>query len=41
MNIVLGITGSVAAVLTEKMCASLLSAGHAIRVWQLILPCTS
>jgi phosphopantothenoylcysteine decarboxylase len=32
MNIVLGITGSVAAVLTEKMCASLLSAGHAIRV---------
>jgi phosphopantothenoylcysteine decarboxylase len=32
MNIVLGITGSVAAVLTEKMCASLLCAGHAIRV---------
>ena len=32
MNIILGITGSVAAVLTEKMCASLLSAGYAIRV---------
>jgi hypothetical protein len=32
MNMVLGITGSEAAVLTENMCASLLSAGHAIRV---------
>ena len=32
MNIVLGITGSVAAILTEKMCASLLSAGHAVKI---------
>ena len=29
MNIVLGITGSVAAIVTEKLCASLLSSGHA------------
>ncbi len=32
MNIVLGITGSVAAVLTEKLCTDLVSAGHAVRV---------
>jgi hypothetical protein len=32
MNIVLGITGSVAAVLTEKLCAGMLSAGHAVRI---------
>jgi phosphopantothenoylcysteine decarboxylase len=32
MNIVLGITGSVAAILTEKLCASLHSAGHDVRV---------
>jgi phosphopantothenoylcysteine decarboxylase len=32
MNVVLGITGSVAAVLTEKLCANLLSAGHAVRI---------
>jgi len=32
MNIVLGITGSVAAILTEKMCAGLLSARHSVRI---------
>jgi phosphopantothenoylcysteine decarboxylase len=32
MNIVLGITGSVAAVLTEKLCGGLLSAKHAAKI---------
>jgi phosphopantothenoylcysteine synthetase/decarboxylase len=32
MNIVLGITGSVAAILTEKLCTSLLSAGHSVKI---------
>ncbi len=32
MNIVLGITGSVAAVLTGSLCESLISAGHAVRI---------
>jgi phosphopantothenoylcysteine synthetase/decarboxylase len=32
MNIVLGITGSVAAILTEKLCESLLSSGHAVKI---------
>ncbi|HTY61229.1 MAG TPA: flavoprotein [Acidobacteriota bacterium] len=32
MNIVLGITGSVAAVLTEKLCAALLATGHGVRI---------
>jgi phosphopantothenoylcysteine decarboxylase len=32
MNIVLGITGSVAATLTEKLCICLTSEGHAVKV---------
>jgi phosphopantothenoylcysteine decarboxylase len=32
MNILLGVTGSVAAILTEKLCICLLSEGHAIKV---------
>ena len=32
MNIVLGITGSVAAILTEKLCICLFSEGHAIKI---------
>jgi phosphopantothenoylcysteine decarboxylase len=32
MNIVLGITGSVATILTGKICAGLLSAGHTVRI---------
>jgi hypothetical protein len=32
MNIILGISGSVAAVLTEKMCDGLLPAGHGVRI---------
>jgi phosphopantothenoylcysteine decarboxylase len=32
MNIVFGITGSVAAIRTEKVCAGLLSAGHMIKI---------
>lgn len=32
MNIVLGITGSVAAILTDKLCICLISKGHAVKV---------